>query len=217
MKTGGTPSRTTTLPRPAGGRGTRAAGSVRTRSAALPCPYPAGSSAFEVWNWLAYRGARPTRATVERELAARPGAGEYARPPRPTRRREIAARLASRGPSLAAHVDAHWAAHGTGPTGPECAAALRWPGDPVDHQRALDALTDVEWVTLIQPGGVLRPGTLWTRLIATRPVHGDRYHGEQQRHVAVATSTVVATTSGSRLLQEFEVTPRAAYSLTSSG
>ncbi len=162
MKTGATPSGATTLPMPAGGRGTRAAGSVRTRSAAPPCPYPAGSSAFEVWNWLAYRGARPTHATVERELAARLEAAEYCPPPRPTRRAEVAARLASRGPTLAAHVDAHWAAHGTGPTSAEVAAALRWPGDHIDHQRALDALTAVEWVTWTQPPGPLRPGRRWT-------------------------------------------------------
>jgi len=172
MKTEPIPSAATTLPRPGGGRGTQAAGSVRTRSAALPCPYPAGSSAFEVWNWLAYRGARPTRATVERELAARLEAAEYAPPPRPIRRSEVAARLASRGPTLAAHVDAHWEANGTGPTGPQVAAALSWPGDHIDHQRALDALTAVEWVTWTQPGGVLRPGTLWTRRTATRPLHG---------------------------------------------
>lgn len=159
-----------TLLRPAAGRGTRAAGAVGTRSTTPSCPYPVGSSGFEVWNWLAYRGTRPTRAIVERELAARLESTGHARPTRPTRRAEVAARLASRGPTLAAHVDAHWAAHGSGPTGAQVAAALRWPGDHVDHQRALAALTDVEWVTSVQPGGVLRPGARWTGRTVTPPV-----------------------------------------------
>ena len=159
---GASPSATVTLPLPARGAGRGPAGSVRTRPAAPPCPYPAGSSAFEVWNWLVYRGQRATRVTVQRALAARAQGSDPGPPPRPARRSEVAARLASRGPALAAHVDAHWAAHGTGPTGPQVTAALRWPGDTVDHRRALAALTRAEWVTCVQQGEVLHPGRRWT-------------------------------------------------------
>jgi len=148
---GATPSGTGPVPAPVRRGGARAAGSVWTRPANRPaapgtCPYPVGSSAHEVWNWLAYRGESPTTDLVCRELAARLPPAEPAPAPRPARRSEVAARLASRGPALAAYVEAHWAAHSAGPTGPEAAEALRWPGDGVDHQRALDALTTVGWV-----------------------------------------------------------------------
>lgn len=73
----------------------------------------------------------------------------------------IAALLAGKGPAVAAYVDSYWSVHGTGPDWPTIAAELRWPGDKIDHARALSALAGAGWIDGFHPEGAMRVGRLW--------------------------------------------------------
>lgn len=139
-------------------------GTVRgPRRTSPPPPFPPGSREAQVWSALAYRGQVPTVDAVNRELHRGVPAPD-ARPKKPLRRAAVAARLANQGPVVASYVASYWAAHRTAPGWDDIARALRWPGDAIDHERALRALVDVEW---IRGGGngtdPTYPGPRWIR------------------------------------------------------
>lgn len=96
------------------------------------------------------------------ELESRPATlGLTGATRKPPTRRSVALRLASKGPAAAAYTERYRAAHGRGPTWTEIASDLTWPGDAIDHVRALEALVCAEWVTPSQPPDFTRPGRRW--------------------------------------------------------
>lgn len=73
----------------------------------------------------------------------------------------IAAQLASRGPAVAAYIECYQITHTTRPDSVDIARALAWPGDHLDHDRALEALASVEWITPVDTRRDIRVGRRW--------------------------------------------------------
>jgi hypothetical protein len=76
-------------------------------------------------------------------------------------RRAVALRLAGKGPAAAAYAEQYGATHATGPTWADIAGDLTWPGDAIDHARALEALVRAGWVTASEGPALIRPGRRW--------------------------------------------------------
>lgn len=116
----------------------------RPRRTVPPPPFPPGSREAQVWRALAYRGQVPTLEAVNQEV--RRPAVPSAQPNRPLRRSAVVGRLANQGPAVAGYIASYWATHRVAPTWVDIARALHWPGDAIDHERALTALAGAGWI-----------------------------------------------------------------------
>lgn len=102
-----------------------------------------------------------TEAASPRELSDGPAHRPTAKAPR---RRSVATRLAGTGPAVAAYTERYRSTHDTGPTWTDIARALGWPGDRVDHELALQALVETDWITTADTLGGSRAGRRWIEL-----------------------------------------------------
>ncbi len=157
-----TVSRPNTVSRPSGYAGQTAA-EVRRPVGPVTSPLTVAVSPRELSDGATSAGRDGVRSVTHR--GGHEATGPVHRPTvKAPRRRSVATRLAGTGPAVAAYTERYRSHHDTGPSWADIARALDWPGDRVDHELALQALVETDWITSADTLGGSRAGRRWIEL-----------------------------------------------------